>query len=281
LSRRCAEPGAALLAAVAILLFAGAPLRAQDQAAAPARIWTERWDQRVEIDGKVSAEARLFTTQGRAAMLLLAPELDVPLVLQLDGRQVMMADRLAVQAGPSPEEVTLADTAIHGPPEPYAVNGDVVVLYHAAHRVAISRKAPIIGETTLPAILEHTPIYRKGMEEYTPSAEDVAFLHDFALPVRIRVFFGTWCPACKQTVPRFLKSMDLAANSGIAIEFTGVPTPPFADYPPAKEMNIRGVPTFIVFAGKEEIGRVSTIPGDSSVEHELVRILTAYQQDKG
>jgi len=46
-------------------------------------------------------------------------------------------------------------------------------------------------------------------------------------------------------------------------------------------MNIRGVPTFIVFAGKEEIGRVSTIPGDSSVEHELVRILTAYQQDKG
>ncbi len=271
----------AITAGVAVLLLgAGATPFAQESASG-ARVWTERWDYQVEIDGQVSSEARLFTTQGRPSMLLVAPELDNPLVLQIDGREVMMVDRPAVSQGPGPEEVSLDDAAIHGPPEPYAVNDDVVVLYHQGHRVAIGRKAPIIGDTTLPEILEHTPVYKLGMAAYTPSDEDVAFLHGFPLAVRIQVFFGTWCPACKQTVPRFLKSMELADNPGIQMTFTGVPTPPFADYPPAKQNGIHGVPTFIVYAGDKEVGRVSTIPGNSSVEHELVKILTDYQHKRG
>jgi len=273
--RRALIPGV-----VMILLTAGGMPFAQGEPTGP-RVWTERWDYQVEIDGVVSSDARLFTTQGRPAMLLAAPELDVPLVLQLDSRQVMLADGAALAQGPGPEEVSLDDAAIHGPPEPYVVNDDVVVLYHQGHRVAIARKPPIVGDTTLPEILAHTPIYKQGMAAYTPSSEDVAFLHSFPLPVRIQVFFGTWCPACKQTVPRFLKSMELADNPGIQMTFTGVPTPPFGDYPPAKENGIHGVPTFIVYAGDKEVGRVSVIPGNSSVEHELVKILTDYQHKRG
>ena len=100
------------------------------------------------------------------------------------------------------------------------------------------------------------------------------------LPVIIEVVFGSWCPACKQTVPRFMKSMSAAGNPNLGVSYTGVPTPPFSEYPAVKEKDIRGVPTFIVYAGQAEIGRISSIPGNSSVEHELVAILTAHRQSK-
>jgi len=92
--------------------------------------------------------------------------------------------------------------------------------------------------------------------------------------VRIEVFFGSWCPHCREIVPQFLKSIQSIGNHGFEVTLTGVPHPPFDTYAPAREKGIRGVPTFIVYRGDEELGRFSSFSGESSVEHEIVLILT-------
>ena len=118
------------------------------------------------------------------------------------------------------------------------------------------------------------------MEDYTPTPGDLFYLSGFTDPIRVQVFFGSWCPHCRVMVPRFLKLIQTAGNSNLQVTLTGVPSP-FTDYPPAKEKQVKGVPTFIVYSGDKEIGRIGVFEGDSSVEHELVKILYQWKQSHG
>ena len=244
------------------------------------RVWTENFDYRVEIAGVWSQRARMFNANGRPSMLLIAPELKGPLVLQLAGHEVLSVDPGAVEEGAIPEQVMLADEGIHGPPSPYTLDGDTVVLFQEGRKVRLGRKPPILGATTPEALLAQLPAYRKGMAGYAPAEQDTIYLKTYKHAVSIEVFFGSWCPHCRETVPRFLKSLDVASNGNLKVSMVGVPTP-FTEYPPAKEKSIRGVPTFIISAEGKEIGRIINIPEDSSIEHELVKILFAYAQGKG
>lgn len=268
----------AMIAAVVLLCHGAVP--AQGTQAQP-RMWQENFDYRVQIDGVLSPQARLFSSNGRPSMLLMAPELKQPIVLQVDGREVMMVNAAAIEGGPVPDKVILPDSEIHGPASPYTMNGDVVVFFLDGRKVQLMRKPPIVGAMTMEEILVQLPAYRKGMEAYSPAESDTSYLRAYRFPVQIEVFFGSWCPHCRETVPRFLKTINVISNANIKVSMVGVPVPPFIDYPPAKEKSVQGVPTFIVYAEDKEIGRVNSIPGDSSVEHELVKVLFKYEQGKG
>lgn len=268
-----------LASAAAIALLLGSPSWPEPQE--PIRVWDLHSEYEVEIDGAPSEGARLFTTTGRSWILLQAPELGRLLVLDLTGREVKMAETAALQPGPEADQVRLDDGAVHGPPLPYLLQDQAVVFYEGSRRIRITRKPPIVGPTSVPDLLVHSPVYRKGMEAYEPAAGDIYYLKTYEEPIWIDVYFGSWCPHCREMVPRFLKSVEAASNPRIRMTLTGVPTPPFIDYPPAKEKQVRGVPTFIVYAGDREIGRISAIPAGGSVEHELVKILYAHMQEKG
>jgi len=267
----------ALLSAAALGLSATAVAQ---QAPDTRRLWMENFEYRVEVNGAWSQQARLFSANGRPSMLLIAPELKQPVVLQAGSHEALTVDASAIQPGPIPEQILVNDDDIHGPPSPYTMDGDAVVLFQDGRKVRLGRKPQILGETTTEELLAQLPAYRKGMEGYAPAEQDTIYLKTFKYPVSIEVFFGSWCPHCRETVPRFLKGMDVVGNTNIKVSFVGVPSP-FNDYPPAKEKAIKGVPTFIVSAEGKEIGRIVTVPGDSSVEHELVKVLYAYAQGKG
>ena len=214
-------------------------------------------------------------------MLLMVPELSQPMVLELTSREVNLVDPEALRSGTSPDQVEIDEAGIHGPAAPYTLDGATVIFFHQGHRIKIDHKPPLVGELTQETILDSLPAYRKGMDEYSPADSDVVYLKGYQHPVKVEVFFGSWCPHCRQTVPRFLKSLEAASNPNIRLAFTGVPVPPFTDYPPVKQRGVKGVPTIIVFAGDKEIGRFSAVPEDSTVEHELVKILHAHQQERG
>ncbi|HZI94699.1 MAG TPA: thioredoxin family protein [Patescibacteria group bacterium] len=245
------------------------------------RTWFENFNYLLAIDGVASPQARVFSTNGRPAVLVMAPEFKQPLVIDVTGREVKTVNPAMIEKGPIPEQVLLPDTEIVGPPSPYTMDGDAVVFFLDGRKVRLGPKPPLLGPATSEELIAQLPAYRKGMQEYAPAESDTVYLKGYKLPVRVEVFFGSWCPHCREAVPRFLKSMSVASNDNIKVSFVGVPPPPFGDYPPAKEKNIKGVPTFIVYAGDKEIGRVSAVPGDSSVEHELVKILFQYEQGKG
>jgi thiol-disulfide isomerase/thioredoxin len=260
----------------------GSPAPAQESAATAApRAWFENFSYRVEIDGAPSPQARLFITSGRPSLLLVAPELKRPAVIQINGREVFQVEAASVADGPVPNQVALADSEIHGPADPYTRDGEAVIFFRDGHRIRVSPRPPIIGPATTEDLLNQLPAYRKGMSDYTPSGSDLFYLKGYKYDVKVEVFFGSWCPHCRVMVPMLLKSLAEAANPKIQLSFHGVPPPPFGSYVPARENKIDGVPTFIVSADGKEIGRFSTVAGDSRVEHELVKILYAYEQSKG
>ena len=271
---------AVAVVATLVTLVGAAATQARQSGAKPdggPRTWSENFTYRVEIDGAVSTSARLFTASGRPSLLVVAAEMRQPRVIQIDGREVLKTQADQVTPGPIPTQVLLADSAIQGPPDPFTRDGDAVVFFEQGKRVRIAPRPPIIGPVTPDEVIRQLPIYRKGMDEYTASLSDTSYLKTYQKPVEIRIFFGSWCPHCRVLVPQFFKAMADAANPIIQVSLVGMPMPPFGDYPAAKEFKIEGVPTFVIFAGGKEVGRFSTFPGDSRVEHEVVKVLYAFE----
>lgn len=155
---------------------------------------------------------------------------------------------------------------------PFTQIDDGIVFYNFDDRVRIFRRPPIVGPTTIEEVLTH-PAYLSGMNAYVPSRSALGIFREFDKPAVIEVFFGSWCPHCKRIVPMFMKTVSEVDNPNIGVSYIGVPPPPFADFKPAKEKDILGVPAFIVSVGGLEVGRVDRIPSGSTVEDELAKIL--------
>jgi thiol-disulfide isomerase/thioredoxin len=175
----------------------------------------------------------------------------------------------------------MKDTAVAEAGQPFTMDERGITGDWESRKIRMTNKPALVGTTTVEEILAYSYTYQEGMDRYAPSEKDVAYLKSFTDPVRVEVFFGSWCPHCKEIVPKLFKCMKLADNPRIDMSLTGVPDRNFSAYGPAKEKNIQGVPTFIIYAGTREIGRFSAVPGDSSIEHELVRILAAWRAVSG
>jgi thiol-disulfide isomerase/thioredoxin len=105
-------------------------------------------------------------------------------------------------------------------------------------------------------MIGHSVAYIHRAESYTPSAEVLANLRESDRAVRVRVFFGSWCAACGQSVPRLMKVVqELGSSSPIEVEYYGLPRG-FAGEPEAEKYGITGVPTAVVFDRDAEIGRI-------------------------
>ncbi len=277
---RALAPAVAALTACAALAAWTCLTFAQD-ASEGGRTWSENFEYQVEINGRLSKDARLFSAAGRPGIVVIAPEFKQPLVIETGEHQILVVDPESVLPGTGSDEVRIKDEQIHGPALPYTTDPAGIIFFLDGRRIKVGRRPPLVGSTTLDAILAQLPAYRKGMDEYEPAPADLANLRACDFPVTVEVFFGSWCPHCRETVPRMMKCIAAASNANIQLVYTGVPRPPFKDYGPAKEKNITGVPTFIVYDGGREIGRISTIPSGSSVEHELAKVLEANPQRRG
>jgi len=84
------------------------------------------------------------------------------------------------------------------------------------------------------------------------------------------VFFGSWCPHCRQHVPLLLKVEDEVKNPNIKFEYFGLPRD-FND-PEAKKAEVKSVPIGIVYVNGREVGRI-TGDGWNSPEVLLDRII--------
>ncbi|HET6373303.1 MAG TPA: thioredoxin family protein, partial [Candidatus Polarisedimenticolia bacterium] len=203
-----------------------------------------------------------------------------PLLVRITEREILMIEPAGVTPEEGSEGVQVDVSRLHGPALPFTRDADGIIFFEDGRRMKIARRPPIIGTTTLAEILAHSPIYKKGIEIYVPADSEIAQLAGYQHPVEVEVFFGTWCPHCRETVPKFIKIVTAAANPNIQVVYTGVPAPPFTEFAPAKEKKIKGVPTFIISGMGREIGRFSEIPAGSSVEHELLKILADYHPQR-
>ncbi len=246
-----------------------------------ARSWYRNYEYGVELDGKLLPEAGLYQIVGKATMLVFGPKMDSAYVWSLDPKVVRPVGKDQITER-NEDEVLLAESSFsNASPIPWMQDGPTAVVFYAGpERLKIVRLPPIIGPTTLDEILDHSPQYRRGMEEYRPKPEAVALLRTLRQRVEIEVWFGSWCPHCRVVVPRFLKTMQASANANIAITYHGVPRD-LAGYAPIAEKQVKGLPTFIFLKNGKEIGRIRGEPPQGTIEEEIVRILRLAESAPG
>jgi len=237
-------------------------------------LWYPRYDFALEVDGKPVDDARFFVEPEGKKVLVHVPQLPKAGVLSLPAKQVTAVDAKQVTLNPANDTARIEGNALAGAPSDYTVEGPQVVFYLGSNRFKITPKQPLEGPASLETILNHSPLYRRGIQEYVPSAADVAYLHSYQQPTEIVVFFGTWCPHCKVLVPKFMKTIQEANNSRIQVSYVGVPRN-FGQYDPARQRNITGVPSFIFYRGGREFSRIPGEPADMSIEAAVVQILKA------
>ncbi|HXI04569.1 MAG TPA: thioredoxin family protein [Candidatus Saccharimonadales bacterium] len=238
------------------------------------RSWYRNYEYGVEVDGKRDPDIGLFQIVGKPYMLIYGPDLKKGFVLSTRPNEVRVVDRSAITEK-NDVEVVLAESSFMGvQPTPWGNDGPAaVVFYDGSRRIRVSRVPPLVGETTLDAIYEQNPMYKRGMEKYSPIQSAIARIKQVKTPYVIEVWFGSWCPHCLRIVPRFIKVMDAASNPNLQVVYHAVPHD-FGTYAPAVSKDIQAIPTFIVMKGGREYKRFQGTGDEVTLEEELANVLT-------
>jgi thiol-disulfide isomerase/thioredoxin len=126
-------------------------------------------------------------------------------------------------------------------------------------RYTLKDKPALLGLKIAKDLKEYADNYRTLAESYTPAADAIAKLEAEDREVLVRVYFGSWCPFCQRYLPRIVRVADELAGtrSKVAIDFYGLPQD-FSGDSTTRTMNIRSVPTGVVFIGGKEAGRIQS-----------------------
>lgn len=110
-------------------------------------------------------------------------------------------------------------------------------------------------------------------DAYTSDNESIKYLKDaFSADKKLHVLvvFGTWCGDSKANVPDFFKVADQANIT--KVKYLAVNRKKKAGDIDMSKLDIQFVPTFIVYKGDVEIGRIIESPS-YTLEHDLVEML--------
>ena len=105
---------------------------------------------------------------------------------------------------------------------------------------------------------------------YTPKKNAVEKIASVKETTRILVVFGYWCPDSQRNVPRFFTIMWKAQNPNISYELIPVAR---GKNKLREKLNIKRIPTFIIYRNGKEIGRIVENP-KKTLEEDLAEILT-------
>jgi thiol-disulfide isomerase/thioredoxin len=211
----------------------------------------------LETDGALDPSARVFARTGSRNLVVDCETLEGPVyvvpqdkaVRPLDASMLLALDEdaLKVLAGAA-GTATVSALDIEGAAARFAAEG---------HEYRLAPAPNLLGEVDLETLLAKNPEYRRVARGYEPSPEDIATLRACSRPVRVDVYFGTWCGFCSRFMPRLIRVLQEGGNPRIQVLFHGVPRKISLD-PAARSAGVQGVPTAVVSAGGQELGRLES-----------------------
>jgi len=246
-----------LLTAGALALSALTPARAEEL------VYKPNYDYSVEVDGAYPKNAALYQAANPGLYYIEVPACKTGLLMDLKARKVSAVPRDQIKQVDG--AVQLSDSVpASAASYALAVDGPVVQFQADDKKVRIVRcldRPPIVGAVEMASLVADRPEYREGMKVYEPNAESVATMNKYGKKVQIDAFFATWCPHCKEYMPKFLKVMSEVKNPNIKLNLYGVPKG-FSQAPgPWQGRNINSIPTIIVKIDGREITRMGSQPG--------------------
>ena len=208
------------------------------------------------VGGAPLPGVRMFRSEkAGAAVLMTGPGLPGALLLMPRDKELQRVDAAKVVVGADGKAFLLID-ARPVRESAFTVEGMEVAFTVGGKPARLKEKPYLLGLHPAKDLLDHDVSYAFRAKQYSPSPALVRALRQAAKPIRVRVFFGNWCPHCQQMVPRILRLSEALAGSQVRFEFYGLPSP-FDKEPEAKRLGITGVPTGVVYRGTQEVGRIA------------------------
>jgi thiol-disulfide isomerase/thioredoxin len=227
------------------------------------------------VDGKVIADAEIFKNSKLPAYLVISSALPSPVLLTPRAHTVEAVPLAKISRQADGTVGLLADAALTLLGEFKLDGGSVVFSYEKRH-ASLVPKPPLLGLHSAGDLDANDPSYPRNAAEYHPSATAIAALVAQPAAVTVRVYFGSWCPHCREHVPRMLAVEEALAGSRVQVEYFGLPVPPEAwSDPEAQKLQIASVPTAIVYVEGKKVGRL--VGADwNAPEVELARLVKTF-----
>ena len=148
----------------------------------------------------------------------------------------------------------MADAVLQ-PMGSFQLGGQTVAFSVQEQGAQLLPKPPLLGLQNGDGVKAHHPEFAAQALRYTPDAATLDALRAMKQTVRVRLFFGSWCPSCKRLVPRLLQVEDALAGSTFSFEYYGV-LRSFRSDAEASQNNLKSIPTAIVYVEEQEAGRL-------------------------
>jgi len=116
--------------------------------------------------------------------------------------------------------------------------------------------------------------YQKEYTEYKPDANTILQLKPLLKGVRIVLVMATWCSDSRREVPRFYQILDQAGFKEKRMSVLCVDRDKKAGKFESSSLDIKLVPTFIIYKKGREWGRIIETPVES-LEKDLLKILSS------
>ena len=208
------------------------------------------------VNGK-PVGAEVYQNDRIPAILVMSSTLSSPVLLtpRAGTAETVHIMKVAKQRDGS---VDLLADAVLAPLGQFQMAGENVGFTFEGRKVSLNPKPPLVGLRKGAELKQHNPQYVRKANTYTPNGAAIASLKKGPKPVRVRVFFGSWCPHCREHLPFMLKVEDQLQGSPVKFEYVGLQRPPEAwKDPEVKRLKVNGVPTGIVYRDGKEIGRIT------------------------
>lgn len=255
-----------LLLALALAL----PALAQPPVDAVLKDFSRTGEYLLMIDGKPAPVHEIYKNDKLPAYLVLSPALPSAVLLT--------PGTSAVETVPAAKVVRQKDGSVGlaADVDPKAqgqlkLEGERVVFTADGRKGVLTPNPPLLGLKKAPVLKSHSPEYVVGARNYKPNAQALAALRKSAKPARVRVFFGSWCPHCRELLPHLLRVEEELTGSPIQFEYYGLPKG--GNDPEVKKYGIDGVPIGVVFVNGKEVGRLKGGDDWESPETRLNSIL--------
>jgi thiol-disulfide isomerase/thioredoxin len=207
------------------------------------------------VNGK-PVGAEIYQNEKVPAILVMSSSLPSPVLLTPRAGRVETVHIMKIAKQKDGSVDLLAD-AVLAPVGQFQMVGENVTFAYQGRKVSLNAKPPLIGVHKSTALKQHNPLYARTATTYTPNGAAIASLKK-GKPATVRVYFGSWCPHCRQHVPFILKVEEQLQGSPIKFEYVGLQRPPegWKD-PEIKRLKVNSVPTGIVYRDGKEIGRIT------------------------
>ncbi|HRC84352.1 MAG TPA: thioredoxin family protein [Thermoanaerobaculia bacterium] len=242
--------------ALAVLLAPGFALPLAAQADSVLRDFEPTSEFLVLVAGKEVPKAEVFESAIAGAYLLITSNLGSPVLLSRRTGTAESVNLMKVNRRPDGHVDLLASATLTQLGR-FQLDQQDVVFTAEGKEIRFRPKPPLIGPHSREDLVAHSPSYLKTAVDYVPDAKVVQTLKNQQKTATVRIFFGSWCPHCRHFLPHAIKLQDQLGSSKIRFEYFGLDRGPEGfKVPEAVKMEVKGVPTGIVFVDGKEVGRI-------------------------